>query len=128
MIYEENVRVFLKRDLGIFAIHAGRHKKGLTADHLDQLTTFNVDVPKIKYAEKLTTCVGKAIAACSDKSRKILTSVYLLDHLNRIAMKEIGYGQSRYWELKQIALDEFMDNFAKYQKQIGLEPAFKLVK
>lgn len=43
-------------------------------------------------------------------------------------MKEIGYGQSRYWELKQIALDEFMDNFAKYQKQIGLEPAFKLVK
>lgn len=128
MIYEENVRVFLKRDLDIFAIHSGRHKKDLVADNLDKLTTFNVDVPKIKYAEKLTTCVGKAIAACSDKSLKILTSVYLLGHLNRIVMKEIGYGQSRYWELKQIALDEFMENFAKYQKQIDLESFIKLVK
>lgn len=125
MIYEENVRVFLKRDLDIFAIHSGRHKKDLVAD---KLTTFNVDVPKIKYAEKLTTCVGKAIAAYSDKSLKILTSVYLLGHLNRIVMKEIGYGQSRYWELKQIVLDEFTENFAKYQKQIDLEPFIKLVK
>lgn len=40
----------------------------------------------------------------------------------------MGYGRARYYQLKRIALDEFMDNFVKYQKQIGLESAFKLVK
>ncbi len=32
-------------------------------------------------------------------------------------MKEIRYGQSRYWKLKQMALDEFMESFTEYQKR-----------
>ncbi|BDR60341.1 hypothetical protein [Lactobacillus xylocopicola] len=126
----ETVRVFLKHDLGIFAIRSGRRKTDLLADKVDHLTTVNVErtTENIAFAENVTWCVGKAIQACSIKSRKILTGVYLLDQLNKTVMKEIGYGQSRYWELKQIALDEFMENFAAYQKEIGLEPYIKLVK
>ena len=126
----ETVRVFLKHDLGIFAIRSGRRKTDLSADKVDHLTTVAAErtTENIAFAEKVTWCAGKAIQACSDKSRKILTGVYLLDQLNKTVMKEIGYGQSRYWELKQKALDEFMENFAAYQKEIGLEPYIKLVK
>ena len=126
----EKVRVFLKRDLGKFVIWSGRRKTDLVSDKVDKLTTLDAKrtTKKIVFAENITWCIGKAIQSCSDKSRKILTSVYLLDHLNKTAMKEIGYGQSRYWELKQRALDEFMENFATYQKKIGLKPYIKLVK
>lgn len=126
----EKVRVFLKRDLGKFVIWSGRCKTDLVSDKVNKLTTLDAKrtTKKIVFAKNITWCIGKAIQACSDKSRKILTSIYLLDHLNKTAMKEIGYGQSRYWELKQKALDEFMENFAEYQKKIGLEPYIKLVK
>lgn len=126
----EKVRVFLKRDLGKFVIWSGRRKTDLVSDKVDKLTNLDAKrtTKKIVFAENITWCMGKAIQACSDKSRKILTSLYLLDHLNKTAMKEIGYGQSRYWELKQKALDEFMENFAAYQKKIGLEPYIKLFK
>ena len=109
----EKVRIFLKRDLGKFVIWSGRRKTDLVSDKVDKLTTLDAKrtTKKIAFAENITWCIGKAIQACSDKSRKILTSVYLLDHLNKTAMKEIGYGQSRYWELKQ---KEFMENFAEY--------------
>ena len=43
-------------------------------------------------------------------------------------MKEVGYKKSRYWDLKHIAIDEFMDNFAKVQKEMNLNPSFKLIK
>ena len=102
----------------------GQEGARLVSEKVDKLTTFDAK----RTTEKITWCIGKAIQAYSDKSRKILTSVYLLDHLNKTAMKEIGYGQSRYWELKQKALDEFMENFAEYQKKIGLEPYIKLIK
>ena len=42
-------------------------------------------------------------------------------------MKKMGYGKTRYWELKQIAINEFMKNFATYQKKIGIEPFVKLI-
>lgn len=74
----------------------------LVSDKVDKLTTLEAKrtTKKIVFAENITWCINKAIQACSDKSRKILTRVYLLDHLNKTAMKKIGYGQSRYWELK----------------------------
>lgn len=130
LIYTENVRVFLKCDTVKFVNCSGRRKTDLVSDKVDKLTTFDAKhtTKKIVFAENITWCIGKAIQRCSIKSRKILTSVYLLDHLNKTAMKEIGYGQSRYWELKQMALDEFMKNFAEYQKKIGLEPYIKLIK
>lgn len=126
----ENLKVFFKQDLNSLVAHSGRYKRDLTADRVDSLTTIDKTIAtrEIAFAENVTWCVGKAIQACSIKSRKILTGVYLLDQLNKPVMKEIGYGQSRYWELKQIALDEFMENFAAYQKEIGLEPYIKLVK
>lgn len=122
----EKVRVFLKRDLGKFVIWSGRRKTDLVSDKVDKLTTLDAKrtTKKIVFAENITWCIGKAIQACSDKSRKILTSVYLLDHLNKTAMKEIGYGQSRYWELKQIALDKFMQNFVGYLKNDRFGPIY----
>lgn len=33
------------------------------------------------------------------------------------AMKEIGYNQSRYWKLKKLAFEKFMQSFAEYQKR-----------
>lgn len=129
MEVSENLKVFFKQDLNSLVAHSGRYKRDLTADRVDSLTTIDKTIAtrEIAFAENVTWCVGKAIQACSIKSRKILTGVYLLDQLNKTVMKEIGYGQSRYWELKQIALDEFMENFAAYQKEIGLEPYIKLV-
>lgn len=126
----ENIKVFFKQDLDSLVAHSGRYKRDLTADRVDSLNTIDktIATKEIAFAENVTWCVGKAIQACSIKSRKILTGVYLLDQLNKTVMKEIGYGQSRYWELKQIALDEFMENFDAYQKEIGLEPFIKLVK
>ena len=122
----EKVRVFLKRDLRKFVIWSGRRKTDLVSDKVDKLTTLDAKrtTKKIVFAENITWCIGKAIQACSDKSRKILTSVYLHDHLNKTAMKEIGYGQSRYWELKQIALDKFMQNFVGYLKNDRFGPIY----
>ncbi|RMC49753.1 hypothetical protein [Lactobacillus sp. ESL0228] len=126
----EKVKVFLKQDLDSLVAHSGRHRRDLAADKVDHLTTLDKTIAskEITFAENVTWCVGKAIQECSDKSRKILTDAYLKRQLDKITMVEMGYGSTRYYELKQIALTEFMENFAKYQKQIGLEPAFKLVK
>ena len=54
--------------------------------------------------------------------------MYILDKTNREVMKEVGYKKSRYWDLKHIAIDEFMDDFAKAQKEMNLKPSFKLIK
>lgn len=119
LIYTENVRIFLKHDIGKFVNWSGRRKTNLVSDKIDKLTTLGAKhtAKKIAFVENTTWCIGKAVQACSDKSRKILTSVYLLDHLNKTAMKEIGYGQSRYWELKQMALDEFKESVDAYRKR-----------
>ena len=58
----------------------------------------------------------------------MLTGVYILDKLNRVVMRDAGYKQSRYFDLKHIAIDEFMENFAKIQKEMNLNPSFKLIK
>ena len=127
MEYKEDVRTFLKRDLGVFAVRSGQHKadliKGLK-DIFKGVKTNN----RIEYAKNITTCAFKAINACSDKSRKILTGVYILDKPNRVVMKDVGYKQSRYYDLKHIAIDEFIANFAKIQKSMNLNPSFKLIK
>lgn len=126
----ENIKVFFKQELDSLVAHSGRYKRDLTADRVDSLTTIDktIATKEIAFAENATWCVGKAIQACSDKSRVILTSVYLLEQSNKTVMTEIGYGQTRYYELKQIAIDEFIDNFAKFQKRIGVELYIKLVK
>ena len=114
----ENLKIFLKQDLDMFVAHSGRHKTDLTADKIDNLTTMDkvIATEEITFAENVTWCVGKAIQKCSIKSKKILTGVYLFDHTNKEVMKKMGYGKTRYWELKQIAINEFMKNFATYQK------------
>ena len=126
----EYLKVFLKQDLDMFVAHSARYKTDLTADKVDNLTTMDKTIvtEEIAFAENVTWCVGKAIQACSIKSKKILTGVYLFDHTNKEVMKKMGYGKTRYWELKQIAINEFMKNFATYQKKIGIEPFVKLVK
>ncbi|KGG55200.1 hypothetical protein [Lactobacillus sp. wkB10] len=126
----ENLKVFLKQDLDMFVAHSGRHKTDLTADKIDNLTTMDkvIATEEITFAENVTWCVGKAIQKCSIKSKRILTGVYLFDHTNKEVMKKMGYGKTRYWELKQIAINEFMKNFAIYQKKIDIEPFIKLVK
>ena len=127
MGYREDVRVFLMDDLGTFAARSGQHKAELVKGPRDRFKGIKTN-NRIEYAKNITTCAVKAINACSDKSRKILTGVYILDKTNREVMKEVGYKKSRYWDLKHIAIDEFMDNFAKVQKEMNLKPSFKLIK
>ena len=127
MEYKEDVRTFLKRDLGVFAVRPGQNKVDLikgTKDIFKGVKTNN----RIEYAKNITTCTVKAIKACSEKSRKILTGVYIFDKPNRVVMRDVGYKQSRYYDLKHIAIDEFMENFAKIQKEMNLNPSFKLTK
>ena len=54
--------------------------------------------------------------------------MYIFDKPNHVVMRDVGYKQSRYYDLKHIAIDEFMANFAKIQKSINLNPLFKLIK
>ena len=127
MEYKEDVRTFLKRDLGVFAARSGQNKADLikgTKDIFKGVKTNN----KIEYAKNITTCTVKAIKACSEKSRKILTGVYIFDKPNRVVMGDVGCKQSRYYDLKHIAIDEFMENFAKIQKEMNLNPSFKFIK
>ena len=127
MEYKEDVRTFLKRDLGVFAVRSGQNKADLikrTKDIFKGIKTNN----RIEYAKNITTCTVKAIKACSEKSRRILTGVYILDKPNRVVMRDVGYKQSRYYDLKHIAIDEFIENFAKIQKEMNLNPSFKLIK
>lgn len=42
--------------------------------------------------------------------------MYILDKHNRVVITDVGYKQSRYYDLKHIAIDEFVENFAKAQK------------
>ena len=127
MEYKEDVRTFLKRDLGVFAVRSGQHKVDLikgTKDIFKGVKTNN----RIEYAKNITTYTIKAIKACSEKSRKILTGVYIFDKPNRVVMRDVGYKQSRYYDLKHIAIDEFMENFDKVQKEMNLNPSFMLIK
>ena len=127
MEYKEDVRTFLKRDLSVFAARSGQHKAELVKGPRDRFKGIKTN-DRIEYAKNITTCAFKAINACSDKSRKILTGVYILDKTNREVIKKVGYKKSRYWDLKHIAIDEFIDNFAKAQKEMNLKPSFKLIK
>ena len=127
MEYKEDVRTFLKRDLGVFAVRSGQHKADLVKVPVDRFKGIKIN-KRIEYAKNITVCIIKAIKACSEKSRKILTGVYIFDKPNRVVMRDVGYKQSRYYDLKHIAIDEFMENFVKDQKEMNLNPSFKLTK
>ena len=127
MEYKEDVRTFLKRDLSVFSVRSGQHKADLikgTKDIFKGVKTIN----RIEHAKNITTCIIKVIRTCSEESRRILTEEYILDKPNRVVMRDVGYKQSRYYDLKHIAIDEFMANFAKTQKSMNLNPSFKLIK
>ena len=127
MEYKEDVRTFLKRDFSVFTARSGQHKADLVKGPIDRFKGVKTN-NRIEYAKNITTCIMKAIKACSEKSRRILTEVYILDKPNRLVMRDVGYKQSRYYDLKHIAIDEFMENFAKIQNKMNLNPSFKLIK
>ena len=127
MEYKEDVRTFLKRDFSVFTARSGQHKADLVKGPIDRFKGVKTN-NRIEYAKNITTCIMKAIKACSEKSRRILTEVYILDKPNRVVMRDVGYKQSRYYDIKHIAIDEFMENFAKIQKKMNLNPSFKLIK
>ena len=127
MEYKEDVRTFLKRDFSVFAARSGQHKADLVKGPVDRFKGVKTN-NRIEYAKNITTCIMKAIKACSEKSRRILTEVYILDKPNRLVMRDVGYKQSRYYDIKHIAIDEFMENFAKIQNKMNLNPSFKLIK
>ena len=124
---KEDVRTFLKRDFSVFAVRSGQHKVDLIKGTKDIFKGVKIN-KRIEYAKNITICIMKAIKACSEKSRKILIGVYIFDKPNRVVMRDVGYKQSRYYDLKHIAIDEFMANFAKTQKSMNLNPSFKLIK
>ena len=76
MEYREDVRVFLMYDLGTFAARSGQHKAELVKGPRDRSKGIKTN-SRIEYAKNITSCAVKAINDCSDKSRKILTGVYL---------------------------------------------------
>ena len=127
MEYKEDVRNFLKRDFSVFTARSGQHKADLVKGPIDRFKGVKTN-NRIEYAKNITTCIMKAIKACSEKSRRILTEVYILDKPNRVVMRDVGYKQSRYYDIKHIAIDEFMENFAKIQNKMNLNPSFKLIK
>ena len=127
MEYKEDVRTFLKRDFSVFTARSGQHKADLVKGPIDRFKGVKTN-NRIEYAKNITTCIMKAIKACSEKSRRILTEVYILDKPNRLVMRDVGYKQSRYYDIKHIAIDEFMENFAKIQNKMNLNPSFKLRK
>ena len=127
MEYKEDVRTFLKRDFSVFTARSGQHKADLVKGPIDRFKGVKTN-NRIEYAKNITTCIMKAIKACSEKSRRILTEVYILDKPNRVVMRDVGYKQSRYYDIKHIAIDEFMENFAKIQNKMNLNPSFKLIK
>ena len=127
MEYKEDVKTFLKRDFSVFAARSGQHKADLIKGAKDIFKGVKTN-NRIEYAKNITTCIIKAIKTCSEKSRRILTEVYILDKPNRVVMRDVGYKQSRYYDLKHIAIDEFMENFTKIQKEMNLNPSFKLIK
>ena len=127
MEYKEDVRTFLKRDFSVFTARSGQHKADLVKGPIDRFKGVKTN-NRIEYAKNITTCIMKAIKACSEKSRRILTEVYILDKPNRLVMRDVGYKQSRYYDIKHIAIDEFMENFAKIQNKMNLNPSFKLIK
>ena len=127
MEYKEDVRTFLKRDFSVFTARSGQHKADLVKGPIDRFKGVKTN-NRIEYAKNIITCIMKAIKACSEKSRRILTEVYILDKPNRLVMRDVGYKQSRYYDIKHIAIDEFMENFAKIQNKMNLNPSFKLIK
>ncbi len=127
MKYKEGVRAFLKRDFSVFTARSGQRKADLVKGPIDRFKGIKIN-KRIEYAKNITACIIKAIKACSEKSRKILTGVYIFDKPNRVVITDVGYKQSRYYDLKHIAIDEFMENFAKIQKEMNLNPSFKLIK
>ncbi|CAM3140730.1 phage transcriptional regulator, ArpU family [Lactobacillus bombicola] len=118
----DEVKDFFKHDLDHLLALCNRHRRDLLADNVDQLPVLTEERTDedIAYAGKITWVVGKAIQACSVKSRKILTDAYLKRQLDKITMVEMGYSQARYYQLKQIALIEFADNFTAYLKEMGV--------
>lgn len=118
----DEVKDLFKHDLDYFLALCNRHRRDLLADNVDRLSALSEErtAKDIVYAGKITWAVGKAIQACSVKSRKILTDAYLKRQLDKITMVEMGYGSTRYYELKQLALAEFSKNFTPYLKEMAI--------
>lgn len=118
----DEVKDLFKHDLDHLLVLCNRHRRDLLADNVDHLPALSEEhtAKEIVYAGKLTWAVGKAIQACSAKSRKILTDAYLKRQLDKIIMVEMGYGSTRYYELKQLALAEISKNFTPYLKEMGI--------
>lgn len=118
----DEVKDLFKHDLDHLLALCNRHRRDLLADNVDHLPALSEEhtAKDIVYAGKLTWAVGKAIQACSVKSRKILTDAYLKRQLDKKTMVEMGYGSTRYYELKQLALAEFSKNFTPYLKEMSI--------
>lgn len=118
----DEVKDLFKHDLDHLLALCNWHRRDLLTDNVDQLPALSEErtAKDIFYAGKITWAVGKAIQACSVKSRKILTDAYLKRQLDKITMVEMGYGSTRYYELKQLALTEFSKNFTSYLKEMGI--------
>lgn len=118
----DEVKDLFKHDLDHLLALCNRHRRDLLADNVDHLPVLTEERTDkdIAYAGKITWAVGKAIQACSVKSRRILTDAYLKRQLDKITMVEMGYGSTRYYELKQLALAEFSKNFTPYLKEMAI--------
>lgn len=118
----DEVKDLFKHDLDHLLALCNRHRRDLLADNVDHLPVLAEERTDedIAYAGKITWAVGKAIQACSVKSRKILTDAYLKRQLDKKVMVEMGYGSTRYYELKQLALAEFSKNFTPYLKEMSI--------
>lgn len=86
---------------------------------------------KLRQADALVYCAGKAISECEDIKRKpyrtILVECYLNELLNREIYNKLNYSSSRYNVLKSRALSEFTNRFNYWVAKQGVKPLVQLI-
>lgn len=116
-----------------FEAIAGRNREELFPENIDNYVLMNPDKfqDRLREADKIVYCTGKAINECEDVKRKpyrtILVDYYLKQMMNKEVAEAIGYSLSRYSILKTRALMEFADSFNYWIAQQDVKPVFKLV-
>lgn len=115
-ILQITTKDFFDKYFDVLMSIAGRTNTELLPENISSFEMLdNRYLLKIRRADMLVYCTGKAFSDCQNKTKKpyktILVDCYLNDMTNLEVAKKVGYSRSRFGTLKQEALAEFTQRF-----------------
>ncbi|MGO2918504.1 MAG: hypothetical protein ACTICX_02305 [Lactobacillus helveticus] len=131
-ILQITTKDFFDKYFDVLMSIAGRTNTELLPENISSFEMLdNRYLLKIRRADTLVYCTGKAFSDCQNKTKKpyktILVDCYLNDMTNLEVAKKVGYSRSRFGTLKQAALAEFTQLFNYWIQNQKFSPLVQLM-